>query len=335
MSNFSISTAIPESSWPTSLVAILFRKYCEPVFCLISLLGNSAVIIGMARVKQGLSKSVRFYYIVYAISELLLVDGFFFTGDFLEVGIAYLVSDGKFFPILTVDGTVWSCKLLLSLWLGSDCVAGFTLVCLGFERIIAVTWPLRAKAILTLRFSVIIEATLILLSAIYLPLVVITYTIDQNYGCTYDFSLPFTQYFIYIEEAIPIINSFLSLSFSTYLIIKMVLLIRARRRISSGGVISALELSNIATLVLLDVTRLVVYIPNGIVYIFLSFANLSSIAIDGGFMFVLYQLADLCSIFIQVPHSITFFIHFFRSGAFRKVLFGEFFEFLNGKSSKN
>ena len=135
----------------------------------------------MWRVTHGLSRSVRFYYIVYAITELLIVDGFFFVGDFLESGIAYLVSNGDFFPILTLDGAVWSCKLLMVLWIVSDCVAGFTLVCLGFERIIAVTWPLRAKTILTLRTSVIFETTINLLPVtILLPLIAITYTIDPT-----------------------------------------------------------------------------------------------------------------------------------------------------------
>ena len=103
MSNLSISTAISEASWPTSIVAIVFRKYFEPVFCLMSLLGNSAVIIGMWRVTHGLIRSVRFYYIVYAITELLIVDGCLFVGDFLESGIADRVSNGDFFPILTVE----------------------------------------------------------------------------------------------------------------------------------------------------------------------------------------------------------------------------------------
>ena len=34
-------------------------------------------------------------------------------------------------------------------------MGGLTVVCLGVERVIAITWPLRAKGILTFRFSVI------------------------------------------------------------------------------------------------------------------------------------------------------------------------------------
>ena len=210
-------------------------------------------------------------------------------------------------------------------------------MCLGFERIIAVTWPLRAKTILTLRTSVILETTVIFLTvAVLVPLLAITYTMDPTYGCTSDFSLPFTQEFSYVKEAIPIVNTLLSLSFSIYLILKMALSMRARRHLSSGGgAISAIEWSNVATILLLDIVRLVVYIPNGIVFILISVSHMNSIVFDTGFTFVLYQLADLCNIFRQVPHSITFFIHFFRSDTFRKVLFGNFFAFLNGKKSEN
>ena len=99
---------------------------------------------------------------------------------------------------------------------------------------------------------------------------------------------------------------------------------RARRRISSGGVISALELSNIATLVLLDVTHLVVYIPCDIVYLLLSIANLT--ASDSGLIFVFYQLADICNLITMVSHSLTFFYPFLSQwclsqSAFWGVLF--------------
>ena len=219
-----------------------------------------------------------------------------------------------------MDGAVWSCKLLIALYNVSDCVAGFTLVCLGFERITAVTWPLRAKTILTLRTSVIFETTVNLLPVtILLPLIMITYTIDPKYGCTYDFSLQFTEFYIYLEESLPIINSLLSLSITIYLIIKIVLSKQAIRRLWSGGAISALEMSNITILLLLDVAHLAIYLPTRIAYLLLLIANLNS-GFDSGFVFVLYQLADIFNLFIQVPHSITF-----LSISFAVVPFTKFF----------
>ena len=204
----------------------------------------------------------------------------------MEVGIAYLVSGGKFFPILTVDGTVWSRKLLIALWLGRLCSRFYTRVSrLRAHHCCHVATSRRSS--LYLRTSVIFEATINFLSvSIFLPLLVITYTIDPKYGCTYYFSLPFTEFYISLEEAMPITNSLLSLCFSLYLILKIVISMRVRRRLSRGSAISALELSNIATLVLLDLTHIVVYIPNGIVFILISIANLNSKAFDSGFIFV-------------------------------------------------
>ena len=67
-----------------SEISLIFRMYCEPIFCVISLLGNMAVFIAMCRVKHGFSLSVRFYYSVIAISELMVVGCYYLVGDFLH-----------------------------------------------------------------------------------------------------------------------------------------------------------------------------------------------------------------------------------------------------------
>lgn len=314
------------------MFSIVFRMYCEPVLCAVSLIGNITVLIGMARVKHGFSRSVRFYYSMLAIGELLLVDGLYFVGDFLETGIAYLVSGGTYYPILTYDATDLSCKLLSALWLVSDNIAGYTLVCLGIERIIAVTWPLRAKTILTLRFSVLLETTIVLLANIsFLPLLLMDYTLVPQYGCWYDYSLPYTRFYIMLEIVIPLLSSLLSLGFSAYLVVKLILSMLARRGLSNSAGISARELSNIATLLFLDVAHVIVYIPDGIFYWMYSLTVVNPDALNAALAFTLYRLANIFDELLLVPHALTFFILFFRSGAFRKALCGKCFA-INGSS---
>lgn len=324
MENLTSTTATAAPVLIYSQIIKVFRMYCTPVLCVVSLLGNSAMLIGMARVKSDFSKSVRFYYSVFSFAELLVVGGYFLIGDFLEYGIAALVSDGAYYPIRTYDATVWSCKLLNAVWMGPDFISGLTLVCLGIERIIAITWPLRAKMILTLRNSVIFELTVnVLIIGTFLPLLIIDYSLVHG-DCTYDFSLPFTQFYIMFEEGIPLISTFVSLGISIYLIVKVVQSLLARKHISSAGSISARELSNISTLLLLDLAHLIVYLPDGIFYFMYSIMKGNPELHDAVFTVAIHRLANLCDEFTLIPHTLTFFITFFRSQAFRKALFGKF-----------
>ena len=319
MENLTLTTS-SSSDEGYSRLAILLRMYYEPVLCVVSLIGSIAVLFGMTRVKNHFSSSVRYYYSVIAIAELTVVAGYYIVGDFLEIGIAYLVSDGAFYPILTYDATNWSCKLLNVLWMGPDFCVGFTYICLGVERVIAVTWPFRAKTILTLRNSILFESTVnLLILGSFLPLLCIDYTIDPQYGCWYDFSLPFTVFYIFLEETIPLVSSFTSLSISLYLVVKFVQLTLARSHISTGGSISARELSNIATLMVFDMANLIVYVPDGVIYFIYAIVVANPSAFSDDFNFTIYQLADVCDRFTLIPHALTFFIHFSRSRSFRRA----------------
>ena len=328
MENFTwTTTSSSNNEFNYSSISLEFRMYVEPVLCVVSVLGNIAVLFGMARVKHGFSISVRFYYKMMAIAGLVLVSCFYFVGDFLEQGIAHLVSGGAFYPIRTLDAANWSCKLLNALWMGPDNFIGLTLVCLGIERVIAVTWPIHAKRRLTLRFSVLLETTVNSLVLVgFLTLLCIDYKIDPQYGCWYDFSLPFTQFYIMLEETIPIIRSFISFGISIYLVVTISRSMIMRRHISSGGGISASEMSNVATLMVFDVVSLIVFIPTGIIFWIYSFTLINPSAFSADFTLIIYQLGDLSGCLMLIPHTLIFFIHFSRSGAFRKALFGKCFE---------
>ena len=211
--------------------------------------------------------------------------------------------------------------------MGPDNLFGLTLVCLGVERVIAVTWPLRAKSLLTLRFSAVLETTVNVL--ILVPLFVLLcfdYKLDPQYGCWYDFSLSITVLYIMMEESIPLMRSFISLGISIYLIVIVVSSKLKRSQISIGGGISAREISNIATLIVFDVVSLTVLIPNALFYwIYAAILVLPS-AFSADFTSSIYQLSDFSDCFTLIPHALAFFIHFSRSKDFRKALFGNCFK---------
>ena len=157
------------------------------------------------------------------------------------------------------------------------------------------------------------------------------YTRVPQYGCWYDYSLPFTQFYIMLEIAVPLLSNFLSLGFSAYLVVKLILTMLARRGLSNRAGISARELSNITTLLFLDLAHVIVYIPDGVFYWMYSLTVVNTDALNSALAIILSRLANICDYLLLVPHTLTFFIFFFRSGAFRKTLCGRCFAF-NGSS---
>ena len=109
------------------LFIMAFRAYGDPVICLMALFGNIGVLTAMVRINEkGFNRSVRFYYSVLAIDELIAVGGCVFAIDFLEFGIAYLTGAGlQKYPIPTIDGALWSCKFLVTSWRASSVRTAF------------------------------------------------------------------------------------------------------------------------------------------------------------------------------------------------------------------
>ena len=309
-------------------------EYAFPVFGPIGVLGNLAIIVGMARVKREFSKSLRFYYIVLAVAEFVEVS-YYLYAIFYEFGLWFL-TDGKW-KTKFLDLSDLSCKILSSLFIGSDAMCGFTVVCLGVERVIAMTWPLRAKGILTFRFSVIFE--MIVCTIFFLfeePLLLIVY--DLEYVpfywapvCSYNFSLAVTTIYMMIEEAVPLIFTILSFAITVYLSMKIVLTKYAHHKLTqrsnpsgaetAGAKLSARELSNVLTLIALNVVHLLIYLPTCLFY--LMYTVLAQTPADESLTIVIFNLAQIFNQLIIIPHAINVFVYMFRSRAFRVALFGE------------
>ena len=288
--------------------------------------GSIGVLVGMSRVgDKNFNRSVRIYYSLLAIADLVFVNVALIPSEFLETGIAYITTGLNSYPILTVDATEWSCKLISGIWYASDTTAGYLLVCLGIGRIIAITWPLRAKTILSVRFSVILMLCILGIALVIdVPQVVIVYTLTPL-GCTYDLSLPYAVEYIVLETLYPVVYSLLSFSFTTYLIISACSLsLRQRRHLSKGtNRVSSLEVSNALTMVALDVVRITIFFP----YSFVATAGLVLFIINGFSSIWIYVIMDIFYNFMIIPHSVNFFIHFFRSPAFRVAIFGQWCAF--------
>ena len=308
-----------------TLFSDVFRAYAHPVFGLMAFFGSIGVVVGMARVgDKNFNRSVRIYYSLLAITDLVYVDLAIVPSQFLETGIAYITTRLQSYPILTVDAHEWSCKLISGIWYASDTTAGFLLVCLGIERIIAITWPLRAKTILSVRFSVILMLCILGVAlTIDVPQVVLVYTLTPL-GCTYDLSLPYAIEYIALETLFPVVYSLLSFSFTAYLIVSLVVSSRQRRHLSKGtNRVSSMEVSNAITMVALDVVRITIFFP----YMSVTTFGLILFVINGFSSLWIYLIMDIFYNFMIIPHSVNFWIHFFRSPAFRVAIFGQWCAF--------
>ena len=330
MSNTSTSQTLESKP-----LAIFIIEYVFPVFGPIGIIGNLAIIVGMAKVKCDFSKSLGFYYIVLAVAEFVEAN-YCLEGVFYELGI-WSLTDGKWKTKL-LDLSDWSCKIFIALFIGSDTVSGFTIVCLGVERVIAMSWPLRAKAILTFRFSVIFET---IVCTIFLlleePLLVMVYDLENipfywTPFCSYNFSLAITPIYMMIEEAVPISFTILSFAITVYLSVKIVFTKYAHHRLtqgskrsraeSVGATLSARELSNVLTLIILNAVNLIIYLPTCFLYLLYSVLSLMPAA-DINLMNDVYNLGSFINQLTIIPRSINVFVYLFRSRAFRVALCGK------------
>lgn len=308
-------------------------EYVFPEFGVIGLLGNLAIIYGMAKVKSELSPSLRFYYITLAVADFIDVSYYF--GEFFEYGL-WFYSGGTLRHLL-INSSALSCKISTALMMGGDTVSGFTVVCLGVERFIAVTWPLRAKQILTLRFSVIFETFVCIVFLLLLdPLLVIVYNLEYvpfywAPVCIWDLSLAVTPVYMAIEELMPILFTVPAFAITVYLTLKILRTTRTRHQLTdatgqsraeTGAMkLSARELSNVVTLIAISVMHLIVYIPYSFFFTVLSV--LSNTAADESVVIIFMNIGSLFNQLVIVPHSMNVFVYLFRSRAFRVALFGE------------
>ena len=93
------------------------------------------------------------------------------------------------------------------------------MVCLAFERLLAIYWPLRVKRILSLRFTLLLLCVPAFVTALYFVLVVVEYSLlytsNTQFGsCVGDYNLPSFIYYSTINEITSILCSTLNIGLS-------------------------------------------------------------------------------------------------------------------------
>ena len=312
-----------------------YRTYFLPVLILLGLCVNSLVIFGMARIRRGFSESTRLYYGTMAIAQLIVVIVPFLIGQFVESTLHFW-SGGSWPLFLTINGAHWSCKLLNSVWVAADGIAGYTLVCLGIERSLAVTCPLRAKSLLSPRFSLTLLCSL---NAVYIlllvPLSLWLYQLDKVPGiaiciCTYNLKSHVGSFYVVLESLLSaFIPTFLSFLLTIYLTYRILRATSLRHRLSeqsqqqrgqtAAGAMPVQELSATITLVLLATLHLLVYAPLAVVT--LGYLMAATLWKDDALRMMFSSLVDLFCSCTLVAHSTMFLTCIARSRTFRDAVF--------------
>lgn len=258
---------------------------------------------------------------------------YFFTSQFLEITtwLWFGNSSGNFL-IYTMHANDLSCKLIMTLWIAADSMAGYTIVCLGVERLIAITWPFRAKTILTPRFS----ATLLALvngSVVGVG----TFTSLLNYGlsdnelfsekiCTYTtehVGETLSQLFVWVESCMTAGHTAIALVISVVLVFKLHVATMHRRRMSiSVDRLTAKEVSYALILVSIASIHCAIYAPlSGFAIWYHSTNKTPHDAVDCGYSVGFpFLILDLLINLTLVTHSVNFFVYLFRSRHFRSAL---------------
>ena len=312
-----------------------YRTYFLPVLILLGLCVNSLVIFGMARIRRGFSESTRLYYGTMATAQLIVVIDPFLIGQFVESTLHFW-SSGRWPLFLTINGADWSCKLLSSVWVAADGIAGYTLVCLGIERSLAVTCPLRAKSLLSPRFSLTLLCSLNTVYVLLLvPLSLALYQLGKVPGiaiqiCTYNLESLLGSFYVVFESLLnEFIPTFLSFLLTIYLTYRIVRATHLRHRLSeqsqrqrgqtAAGAMPVQELSATITLVLLATLHLLVYAPLAVVT--LGYLMATKLWKDYVLRMMFSSLFDLFCSCTLVAHSTMFIAYIARSRTFRDAVF--------------
>ena len=123
--------------------------YVIPVNCVIGFCENIINLCVLYHMKNGVGKSSRLYYMLLAIFNLCNIILLYLANGWPTIGLRF-ATRGKFFLSVMIYYE-WACKIFQPLFMPTDVLLMWTYVLLNSERVVAISSPLRAKSVFTLR----------------------------------------------------------------------------------------------------------------------------------------------------------------------------------------
>ena len=301
-------------------------QFLYPLVDICGILGNSWILFTLMFGKVKISKTTKLYYLIIGISDLFIVTNNFVWCDICDSLLLWTNGNlGYCWDTVSIT----SC-IIFNLWYYlAETTSNYSLVALSIERLIAVCYPLKAKSILTRKF------TLYLLFFLVVPLLVlfsvlilfssriIPYLNTSDYVCHIDYENIFGMMFNFCMPVIVLgLHTFIDLIVSFVLFFKLYLARRKSHLISKSQQSSA-ELTATLVLIMLCTCTMIIYGITLFIYIatvifdyFLRVAEEISLHFS--------TLMHLSLALTPLPHSINIFIYLafipsFRHSAFCKL----------------
>jgi hypothetical protein len=286
---------------------------------------NVVIIIVFCRMKDGVAKSVRIYYVELAVFGLIILFWYHLLNMDLENLLGWLLG----FSIRIITANPIICKLDRILWYGSEWMCSWTYVILCAERVEAITYPLISRGKFTQKRALL---TICGLAVSAIPLCVLI-------GVTFSAWLPFqyppwyctsTLQYPTLSVAVRILIAVgvyaLPNCISLILNIVLMLIVLKTRRVRGNMTNNSDSMKNARketrgalTVVLMSLTHCTFFIPMGIsatVYsVCQTIPGVPAITIVQWFV----ALADI-SAFTALAHGANFILYFWRIASFRRQL---------------
>ena len=124
-------------------------SYVLPVICVFAFAENLAILAMFARLRTGIGRSARVYYTLLAVFNFFNVLTLHFINTWTTMGLQYATQYRFYFS--AANYVLWVCKIVRSESVTFSVLVNWTYVLLNVERVVAIAFPLRAKATFTVR----------------------------------------------------------------------------------------------------------------------------------------------------------------------------------------
>ena len=123
--------------------------YVVPVNSVIGLCENLTILYVLYHMKTGVKESARLYYALLATFNLCNIVLLYFANGWSTIGLRF-ATQGRFFLSATLYNE-WVCKILVNIYIPTDVLLMWTYVLFNAERVIAISFPLKATRLFTVR----------------------------------------------------------------------------------------------------------------------------------------------------------------------------------------
>ena len=319
MENITSMNSQVEIANPNEAISVI--HFLHPPITIFGIIMNTWTTLTLISGKVKISPTTRIYYLVISIADLNIVVCSFFVIVTCESVAAWTNGRASFCPNIM---SLFTCIIMLLWIILAEFVSNYALVALSIERLIAVYWPLRAKVILTKKFTYYLlffilgpvslyTAILISFGAVIVPtpgpLSPSSCSIDNNRIFGYLFNISIPVIYLGIHTIVDLIVS-LMLFFKVYLHHKPDLNKKSRK--------SSKELSATLTLIFLCIITLIVYGTSLVAFVTtLIFQYFVTVPIE--LSTLMFQIFMRLMTFTTVPHSLNIFVYFALIPTFRQV----------------